>query len=126
MNKNGEEIMCSIIFAEEQNNSNYKPSINKTFSIIEIEDMLLKDVKELLSFVKKGSVVKINEKDDSDKMKLYEFITPENFVLSVQKPNFMVSMKLMQYLVRNWERTCSDEFSVHYINRAKELFKPLL
>jgi len=126
--------MYTLTVIEEYGNANYNPSTSKKLSFVECElDVDLAPIEEALELTKnsrnnKCKVLKVSEEKHENATKLYQFISPENMFDAVfQNPNFLISMKLLQYLVRNWEKVHNDnESAMFYVGRIKSLLKDLL
>jgi len=119
--------MHLVTFVTENDNINYNPSTNKSFYFIEIHNPIsIEEAVEALS-VKNGKILKIEQDSESNGAKLYEFLSPEDVFIATQKPGFMMTMKVLQYLVVNWEILYKDDTAqMFYVERIKASFAPLL
>lgn len=94
-----------------------------------IDKIPVDKLEEALRLTKNGKILKLEhfKNDDMKLTKLYEFISPKELFLAIQKPNFLLSMEIIQFLVKNWMFIHkNNEAEMFYLNRVKKLLGVLL
>ena len=119
--------MYTLTIVEENENTNYYPSVNKKFTFVEVDNTYISSIENLLKFVKnykKCNILKI-EKDKKLKncMSLFEFISPEDMFTTIFKnKKNTISNSLLNHFVENWKKMYKNNISkMFYINTIKSL-----